>query len=476
MAHEALFDNWPRLTNWLDEDEQGRRLRAHLAPAALDWDQGGRPEADLYRGVRLDAAVGWAGEHPHGSHPGRAGLPRRLGVPGRAGAAGRAGTRGAGGAGQAQAADAADRRRRRRRRRGRRHRRGGGTAEPGGPASAHGHRAGPVGDRPAARRGGPDQPAAGPLPAARRVAPSRSTTTSTPAATCSPPYSAARRRRACGTATASPSTSWRCPITTRPWSPQATSGISSGTSPASRTAAATKLFLNAFTPLLAARPGTDEIAIANLTGTNDITYPMQLWDPRQQRQIGQDITRLDRAGKFARVVSRRPLVGRRAAARRRPRVGRRASQPTAAAHRTSSPGRYRGQSRLSCGVSRRRVRRRRQFRDHRAVRRRRGPVAGLGQPVRTFSVGSPGERRLSRLRPEREPCSPSATCDRHGHAVLARRRTPAADPDRTLRGRRRNHLLPDGRLIASLGDDNAVNVTDLVTNRLLGRLTGTRVR
>jgi hypothetical protein len=43
VAHEALFDNWPRLADRLDEDEQGRRLRAHLAPTALDWDRGGRP-------------------------------------------------------------------------------------------------------------------------------------------------------------------------------------------------------------------------------------------------------------------------------------------------------------------------------------------------------------------------------------------------------------------------------------------------
>jgi WD40 repeat protein/DNA-binding SARP family transcriptional activator len=63
VAHEALFDNWPRLTNWLEEDEQGRRLRAHLAPAALDWNQNGRPDSDLYRGVRLDAAIALARDH-----------------------------------------------------------------------------------------------------------------------------------------------------------------------------------------------------------------------------------------------------------------------------------------------------------------------------------------------------------------------------------------------------------------------------
>ena len=64
VAHEALFNNWPRLANWLDEDEQGRRLRAHLAPAAAEWDRTGRSDADLYRGLRLNAADAWAADHP----------------------------------------------------------------------------------------------------------------------------------------------------------------------------------------------------------------------------------------------------------------------------------------------------------------------------------------------------------------------------------------------------------------------------
>jgi hypothetical protein len=69
VTHEALFANWPRLANWLEEDEQGRRLRAHLAPAAQEWDQTGRPEVDLYSGVRLDAALDWAGEHSADLNP-----------------------------------------------------------------------------------------------------------------------------------------------------------------------------------------------------------------------------------------------------------------------------------------------------------------------------------------------------------------------------------------------------------------------
>jgi WD40 repeat protein len=69
VTHEALFANWPRLANWLEEDEQGRRLRAHLAPAAHEWDQTGRPEVDLYSGVRLDAALDWAGQHSADLNP-----------------------------------------------------------------------------------------------------------------------------------------------------------------------------------------------------------------------------------------------------------------------------------------------------------------------------------------------------------------------------------------------------------------------
>jgi hypothetical protein len=71
------------------------------------------------------------------------------------------------------------------------------------------------------------------------------------------------------------------------------SGISLWDLAGQRTATATKLFRNDFTPLLATRPGTDEVAIANLTGADDLTYPMQLWNPRQQRQIGPDISGLN---------------------------------------------------------------------------------------------------------------------------------------------------------------------------------------
>ncbi|HZI98775.1 MAG TPA: BTAD domain-containing putative transcriptional regulator, partial [Actinomycetales bacterium] len=63
VAHEALLREWPRLRGWLDEDEVGRRLRRHLAPAALAWMASGDP-GELYRGSRLAGALDWQGNHP----------------------------------------------------------------------------------------------------------------------------------------------------------------------------------------------------------------------------------------------------------------------------------------------------------------------------------------------------------------------------------------------------------------------------
>jgi DNA-binding SARP family transcriptional activator/WD40 repeat protein/energy-coupling factor transporter ATP-binding protein EcfA2 len=60
VTHEALLTHWPRLAAWLAEDEQGRALRRHLAPAAAEWDATGRPDTELYRGARLSGALDWA--------------------------------------------------------------------------------------------------------------------------------------------------------------------------------------------------------------------------------------------------------------------------------------------------------------------------------------------------------------------------------------------------------------------------------
>jgi WD40 repeat protein/DNA-binding SARP family transcriptional activator/energy-coupling factor transporter ATP-binding protein EcfA2 len=64
VSHEALLAEWPRLRAWLDEDREGRRVRAHLAASARDWVERGRNADDLYRGPRLAAAVEWADARP----------------------------------------------------------------------------------------------------------------------------------------------------------------------------------------------------------------------------------------------------------------------------------------------------------------------------------------------------------------------------------------------------------------------------
>jgi DNA-binding SARP family transcriptional activator/WD40 repeat protein len=63
VAHEALFREWPRLAAWLDEDQQGRRVRAHLTEAAREWDDADRAPSDLYRGARLAVALDWTSAH-----------------------------------------------------------------------------------------------------------------------------------------------------------------------------------------------------------------------------------------------------------------------------------------------------------------------------------------------------------------------------------------------------------------------------
>ena len=53
LAHEALVHAWPRLREWLEEDVERRRTLQHLAGAAEAWASLGRPDSELYRGVRL---------------------------------------------------------------------------------------------------------------------------------------------------------------------------------------------------------------------------------------------------------------------------------------------------------------------------------------------------------------------------------------------------------------------------------------
>ena len=59
VTHEALARAWPRLRGWLDDDVEGQRILHHLAAAADAWDTLGRPDSELYRGVRLARALDW---------------------------------------------------------------------------------------------------------------------------------------------------------------------------------------------------------------------------------------------------------------------------------------------------------------------------------------------------------------------------------------------------------------------------------
>ena len=63
VAHEALFREWPRLEGWLDEDQESRRVRAHLTETARGWDESGRSPGELYRGARLAAVLDWSAAH-----------------------------------------------------------------------------------------------------------------------------------------------------------------------------------------------------------------------------------------------------------------------------------------------------------------------------------------------------------------------------------------------------------------------------
>jgi WD40 repeat protein/DNA-binding SARP family transcriptional activator len=59
LAHEALARAWPRLRGWLDDDVDGQRLLHHLTATADAWDSLGRPDSELYRGVRLTQVLDW---------------------------------------------------------------------------------------------------------------------------------------------------------------------------------------------------------------------------------------------------------------------------------------------------------------------------------------------------------------------------------------------------------------------------------
>ena len=64
VAHESLATAWPRLRSWLEEDAEGTRMLTAVAAAAEAWNAADRPDDDLYRGVRLQAALEWREASP----------------------------------------------------------------------------------------------------------------------------------------------------------------------------------------------------------------------------------------------------------------------------------------------------------------------------------------------------------------------------------------------------------------------------
>ena len=57
LSHEALIVAWPRFGEWLAERELTANVVDHLTTAAHAWVAGGRDDADVYRGARLQAAI-----------------------------------------------------------------------------------------------------------------------------------------------------------------------------------------------------------------------------------------------------------------------------------------------------------------------------------------------------------------------------------------------------------------------------------
>ncbi len=56
IAHDVLLQAWPRLRDWLEEDQATAILHGRLAEDAARWHTNGKDAAVLYRGVELSAA------------------------------------------------------------------------------------------------------------------------------------------------------------------------------------------------------------------------------------------------------------------------------------------------------------------------------------------------------------------------------------------------------------------------------------
>jgi DNA-binding SARP family transcriptional activator/WD40 repeat protein len=57
VAHEALIQHWPRFRHWVRDAGDSLRVRQQVAAAAATWEEHGRDDNDLARGLRLESAL-----------------------------------------------------------------------------------------------------------------------------------------------------------------------------------------------------------------------------------------------------------------------------------------------------------------------------------------------------------------------------------------------------------------------------------
>lgn len=63
LTHEALFEAWPRLTEWLKDGRADAVFRQRVDHDAREWLEHDRDGSLLYRGLRLESASTWSGNH-----------------------------------------------------------------------------------------------------------------------------------------------------------------------------------------------------------------------------------------------------------------------------------------------------------------------------------------------------------------------------------------------------------------------------
>lgn len=64
VTHEALFEHWQELKNWIDESRADIRFQRRLDEAAVHWDKQGRPDGLLWRPPDLDLAEDYYNRRP----------------------------------------------------------------------------------------------------------------------------------------------------------------------------------------------------------------------------------------------------------------------------------------------------------------------------------------------------------------------------------------------------------------------------